>query len=121
MVDYDPYSDPRYIPEEAEIPEQERSMLEEAADVAKRNIDRFDSVILMFQHPGWAVLEEGFERLVEELDVQLQKEKEPGAWKFYRGQLAQVQWFQGLPEDMANRQRRLRRDQAELLRTLGKE
>lgn len=87
----------------------------------EEHIQAFDQVLVMFQHPGWQTLADELERITDELDTQMRREQDQGTWKFYRGQAAQVEWFQSLPIGMAERQRRLRRDHAQLLRTLGKE
>jgi len=121
MSDYDPFNDPRFVPSTREMPADERAAVEEAIAVLEANIELFDSAILLFQHPGWDVVVQMFDRTAEEIDAKLSREQDQGSWKFYRGQLAQVHWFQSLPTDMAERARRLRRDHAELLRELGRE
>lgn len=121
MSDYDPTTDPRFVPLEPDIPAAEKERLEELLGELENNIELFDHALVMFQHPGWAVLESGFDSVIEELDLVLRKEQDQGQWKFYRGQLAQVEWFRSLPKEMAERQRRLRRDHAQILRDLGRE
>lgn len=121
MSDYDPTTDPRWVPIEPDMPQAEKDRLEELLGDMEQNIALFDQALVMFQHPGWQVLDKGFESVIEELDLVLRKEHDPAQWKFYRGQLAQVEWFRSLPKDMAERQRRLRRDHAQILRDLGRE
>lgn len=103
------------------MPQAEKDRLEDLLASLEENIQLFDQALVMFQHPGWVVIDKGFESVMEELDLVLRKEQDQSMWKFYRGQLAQVQWFRRLPEDMADRQRRLRRDHAQILRDLGRE
>lgn len=121
MSDYDPTADPRYVPGVLDMPEDERNMLEEQAGEIEANIKAFDTVLLMFQHPGWDIMYQGFVNLGDELDVILKKTQDPMEWKFYRGQLAQVEWFKDFPDQMAKQQLRLRRDHAQIMRLLGKE
>lgn len=121
MSDYDPTNDPRYVPIMDEMPAEERAMVEEELFTIEENIKRLDTILLMFASPGWDLLVEGFERVIGELDTQLKKEQDQSTWKFYRGQMAQVEWFEQLPGEMADNQRRLRRDHASLLQMLGKE
>lgn len=121
MSDYDPTADPRYLPNDLELPQQEKDRLEDILIQLEQNIQAFDQALVLFQHAGWEVLDRGFESVQEELDLVLKKTHDPIEWKFYRGQLAQVEWFRSLPKDMAERQRRLRRDHAQILRDLGRE
>ena len=118
---YDPTEDPRYVPIEPDIPQQERDILETGIAEAEASIKHIDQMLLMFAQPGWEGLAEGLERVADDLDTQLKSEKDMGTWKFYRGQLAQIDWLRGLPTEMADRQRKLRRDHAALLQMLGKE
>lgn len=121
MSDYDPTLDPRYIPLAPELSVQDQERMEDRLRFLQQNIEAFDQALVMFQHEGWATLDKGFDSLMVELDVQLRREQDPGSWKFYRGQLAQVEWFKSLPEDMAKRQLQVRREHAQLLRDLGRE
>ena len=118
---YDPTQDPRYVPLEDEMPAQERELAEHGAAEAEEKIRQLDQILVMFQHAGWQELAIGFDRLAEELDTQLQKVHDQSTWQFYRGQLANVEWLQQLPAEIAKKQRDLRRDHAALLRLLGKE
>jgi hypothetical protein len=121
LSDYDPTLDPRYIPGVSEIPLQDKERMEDRLRFLEQSIEAFDQSLVMFQHEGWETLIRGFDSLVAELDRVLRSEKDLGSWKFYRGQLAQVEWFQSLPEDMAKRQLQARREHAQLLRDLGRE
>src|SRR5215471_10675278 len=118
---YDPMQDPRYLPPEVDLPAEERERLEVGLAEYERDIQRIDQMLLMFARPCWEMLMEGLGRVADELDMNLQKEKDPSTWKFYRGQLAQVEWFQSFAASVANEQRKLRRDHAQLMQALGKE
>lgn len=118
-MSYDPTTDPRGLPPvEDDVPDAERLNAEEKLEQVQRDIEWRETVAATFDTAGWTLLGDLFAEQVRQLNEVLEKETDPTRWKFYRGELRQVEWLRQLPEENDRRTKQLYAQRRDLLAQL---
>lgn len=94
---YDPTSDPRHLPR---IDLSERLAFFDAEQMdLQTEIGIIGEVVALFERPGYAHIAAELERHAASCDRVMRLTTDVGTWKYMRGQLSMIQWFQGLADD----------------------